>query len=327
MGRDRVDRKSESTFPTRDHVMEVIHSPDVARDFVWSLRREGKSVGLVPTMGALHEGHLSLVRISRELCDATIATIFVNPTQFGPGEDLEQYPRMMERDSDLLRKEGVVAIFAPSRDVMYPDGFSTMIDPPAISRTLEGQFRPDHFRGVVTVVMKLFQCMPCDRAVFGRKDYQQWKVIEAMARDLNVGIEIVDGDIVRESDGLAMSSRNRYLSDSERCRALRLSEALRAAERAVGDGQREVEALQQIMQRCLNGLSGEDQEESAKSDPNAGTNGVDQVDYAVVVDAETLEPLDSLDRPAVALIAAQVGSTRLIDNQVLTPTLSEMEGR
>jgi pantoate--beta-alanine ligase len=210
---------------------------------------------------------------------------------------------------------------------MYPDGFSTMVDPPAISKTLEGEFRPDHFRGVVTIVMKLFQCLPCDRAVFGRKDYQQWKVIEAMTRDLNVGIEIVDGDIIRESDGLAMSSRNRYLSDAERRRALRLSEALGKVERAVDDGQRDVDILQQIMQRCLNGLSGVDDDESAKSDPNAATHGVDQVDYAVVVDAETLEPLRRLDRPAVALIAARVGSTRLIDNQVLTPTLSEMEGR
>jgi pantoate--beta-alanine ligase len=268
-----------------------------------------------------------LVRISRELCDATIATIFVNPTQFGPGEDLEQYPRMMERDSDLLREEGVAAIFAPSRESMYPDGFSTMVDPPAISKTLEGEFRPDHFRGVATIVMKLFQCLPCDRAVFGRKDYQQLKVIEAMTRDLNVGIEIVDGDIIRESDGLAMSSRNRYLSDAERGRALRLSEALRKVERAVDDGQRSTDVLQQIMQRCLKGLSGVDEKESVKSDPNAASGGVDQVDYAVVVDAETLEPLDMLDRPAVALIAARVGSTRLIDNQVLTPTLSEMEGR
>lgn len=292
------------------HAMEVIHSPDVARDFVWSLRGEGKTVGLVPTMGALHQGHLSLVRISRESCDATIATIFVNPTQFGPNEDLDKYPRTLEQDCELLRAEGVTAVFVPSKESMYPDGYSTMVAPPKIARPLEGVFRPEHFSGVVTIVLKLFQCLPCHRAVFGRKDYQQWKVIEAMTRDLNVGIEIVAGDIIRESDGLAMSSRNRYLSPAQRARALRLSESLHAASSAVARGERDVQALQGLMRDCLRGTVA----------PGAtGSTGVDKIDYAVIVDAETMVPLMQLDRPAVALIAARVGSTRLIDNQLLMP--------
>ena len=294
--------------------MEVIHSPDVARDFARSLRVDGKTVGLVPTMGALHQGHLSLVRISRDCCDATIATIFVNPTQFAPHEDLDRYPRSLEQDCDLLRAEGVAAVFVPSRESMYPEGCTTMVQPPAISRTLEGVFRPEHFRGVATIVLKLFQCLPCDRAVFGRKDYQQWKVIEAMTGDLNVGVEIMAGEIVREPDGLAMSSRNRYLSPSDRARALRLWEALGAASRAVDDGQRDVRALENIMRQQLR----------ASRTPGAeGPGGVDKIDYAVMVDAETLTPLTDLDRPAVALIAARVGSTRLIDNQVFTPPMIE----
>lgn len=290
--------------------MEVIHSPDVARDFVWSLRREGKTVGLVPTMGALHEGHLSLVRISRSQCDATIATIFVNPTQFAPNEDLEKYPRTLEQDCDFLRAEGVKAVFVPSKEAMYPEGYSTMVEPPGVARTLEGVFRPEHFRGVATIVLKLFQCLPCDCAVFGRKDYQQWKVVEAMVRDLNVGIEIIAGEIIRESDGLAMSSRNRYLSESERGRALLISRALRAAHEAARGGQRDALALQQQMRQMLMGIS--------ESGENTG-EGVDKVDYAVIVDADTLVPLMELDRPAVALIAAHVGSTRLIDNLLLSP--------
>ena len=294
--------------------MEVIHSPDVARDFARSLRVDGKTVGLVPTMGALHQGHLSLVRISRDCCDATIATIFVNPTQFAPHEDLDRYPRSLEQDCDLLRAEGVAAVFVPSRESMYPEGCTTMVQPPAISRTLEGVFRPEHFRGVATIVLKLFQCLPCDRAVFGRKDYQQWKVIEAMTGDLNVGVEIMAGEIVREPDGLAMSSRNRYLCPSDRARALRLWEALGAASRAVDDGQRDVRALEDIMRQQLR----------ASRRPGAeGPGGVDKIDYAVMVDAETLTPLTDLDRPAVALIAARVGSTRLIDNQVFTPPMIE----
>lgn len=290
--------------------MEVIHSLDVARDYVWSLRGEGKTIGLVPTMGALHEGHLSLVRISRELCDVTIATIFVNPTQFGENEDLDKYPRSLEADCEMLRGEGVAAVFVPSKDAMYPEGYSTMVEPPKISRTLEGVFRPDHFRGVATIVLKLFQCLPCHRAVFGRKDYQQWKVIEAMARDLNVGIEIVAGEIVRESDGLAMSSRNRYLSDSDRARALHIHQSLVAAGEAADAGETDVQKLQGIIRERLMGAS---------TLGTQGASGVDKVDYAVIVDADSMVPLMTLDRPAVALVAARVGSTRLIDNQVLTP--------
>jgi pantoate--beta-alanine ligase len=297
--------------------MEVIHSPDVARDFVLSLRRDGKTVGLVPTMGALHEGHLSLVRISRALCDATIATIFVNPTQFGPGEDLDKYPRTLVQDCDLLRAEGATAVFVPSNESMYPEGASTRIDPPSIAKPLEGAFRPEHFRGVATIVLKLFHCLPCNLAVFGRKDYQQWKVIEAMTRDLNIGIEILAGDIIREPDGLAMSSRNRYLDLAERSRALRLSESLRLVADAVESGQHDVSKLQKMMRQCLLGSS---------APGTSGPVGVDKIDYAVVVDAETLTPLVEVDRPVVALIAARIGATRLIDNQVLIPPGNGLKG-
>lgn len=301
--------------------MEVIHSPDVARDFAWSLRTQGKTVGLVPTMGALHDGHLSLVRISQSCCDATLATIFVNPTQFAAHEDLNKYPRTLERDCELLRGEGVSAVFVPSKESMYPEGFSTMVEPPAISRTLEGVFRPEHFAGVATIILKLFQCLPCNRAVFGRKDYQQLKVIEAMVHDLNVGVEIVAGEIIREPDGLAMSSRNQYLSETDRLRALRLSRALDAAEKQVGHGLRDTQGLQELMRTCLRADSdGHDSPAGRYDATGLGTVGVDKIDYAVVVDADSLVPLMELDRPAVALIAARVGTTRLIDNRLLIPT-------
>lgn len=291
--------------------MEVIHSPDVARDFVLELRREGKQVGLVPTMGALHEGHLSLIRLSQESCDATVATIFVNPTQFGVNEDFATYPRTLQQDCDLLRAEGVSAVFAPSQESMYPPGHSTMVQPPTVANSLEGIFRPTHFCGVATIVLKLFHCVPCDRAIFGRKDYQQWKVIEAMVRDLNLGIEIVAGEIIRESDGLALSSRNRYLSNSQRARAICLSSALRKAAEAVASGQDDVRALEQTMRESLNG---------SNASGMTGPLGVDKIDYAVIVDADNLEPLSRINRPAVALIAARIGTTRLIDNELLFPS-------
>ncbi|MCG8650227.1 MAG: pantoate--beta-alanine ligase [Pirellulales bacterium] len=284
--------------------MKRLTDPGLGRQYVHELRAAGHSVGIVPTMGALHQGHLSLVRQSRRQCDRTIATIFVNPTQFGPQEDLQRYPRNLDQDLALLADEGVSAVFIPSNEAMYPGGFSTFVEPPEVAKPLEGIRRPGHFRGVVTVVMKLFQILPATHAFFGYKDYQQWKVIEAMVRDLNVDIQIVPGQTIREQDGLALSSRNRYLSDSERQRALLLSQALQCVADKAAAGESNVDLLQHAMREVLMGERGP---------------GVDKIDYAVVVDAQQLSPLARLDRPAVALVAAFVGKTRLIDNQTLFP--------
>ena len=285
--------------------MEILETPDEARRYVWQARRDGRTVGLVPTMGALHEGHLSLVRLSRRRCDETLVSIFVNPTQFGPDEDLARYPRTLEQDCRLLASEGVSAVFTPSAEVMYPPGFSTYVDPPEVADPWEGVCRPDHFRGVSTVVLKLFHVLPATHAYFGQKDYQQLQVIRAMVRDLDVGIEIVAGETVREPDGLAMSSRNRYLDHEQRQRALRLSQALGQVRQAVEQGERDVAVLQRDLHRHL-------------STPGEPPGGVDSIDYAVIADAEMLSPLATLDRPAVALVAAFVGGTRLIDNVLLT---------
>jgi pantoate--beta-alanine ligase len=283
--------------------MKVLNSPEEAREFTMRLRAEDNSVGLVPTMGALHEGHLALVKQSNQTCQHTVASIFVNPTQFAPGEDLDKYPRTLEQDFDLLRDEGVAGVFVPTIESMYPEGYSTSVEPPEVARTLEGVCRPDHFRGVVTVVMKLFQCLPASHAFFGKKDFQQFKVIEAMVRDLNVGINVVPCETVREPDGLALSSRNRYLNEEQRERALLLSKALSEAERMANSGQADIPTLENAMRQTLLGAGDQ--------------SGVDKIDYATIVNAETLVTLSTLDRPAVALIAAYVGETRLIDNREL----------
>lgn len=248
-------------------------------------------------MGALHEGHLSLVRRAKSQCDLCVATIFVNPAQFAADEDLSRYPRPLQHDLDMLEGENVDAVFLPTDAIMYPSGFGTYVAPPPVALPLEGRFRLDHFRGVTTVVMKLFQIIPADAAFFGQKDFQQLRVIEHMVRDLNVPIEIVSCEIVREQDGLAMSSRNRYLDAQQRSTALSLSAALNQAALLVRDGETCVETLQAAMQTQL--------------------SACDCVDYAVVVDADTLHPIPNLTRRAVALIAAHVGNTRLIDNRIL----------
>ena len=284
--------------------MQVFHSPTDAYQFVTRHRAAGRTVGIVPTMGALHPGHLSLARQSGTLCDVTVATIFVNPTQFGPGEDLNRYPRTLGQDYELLAAEHVAAVFVPASDAIYPAGFSTYVQPPEIAKPLEGVCRPGHFRGVTTVVMKLFQILPASHAFFGQKDYQQLKVIEAMSRDLNVPMEIVSCPIVREQDGLAMSSRNRYLSDQDRQRALLLYRALMQIEQSVRRGQRETAQLEREMRKVLTAV-GEQH------------GGVDKIDYARIVNPDSLAPIDNIDGNAVALIAAYVGSTRLIDNLLI----------
>jgi pantoate--beta-alanine ligase len=268
---------------------------------VLRLRAAGQRVGLVPTMGALHEGHLSLVRAARAECDVTIATIFVNPTQFAPHEDFSKYPRTLEADLTLLDSVGCDIAFVPDREEMYPPGFSTHVEPPRIAEPLEGAFRPGHFRGVCTVVLKLFQLAPAHIAFFGQKDFQQALVVRQMVRDLNVPIEVRTCPIIRESDGLALSSRNRYLSAAERVHALALSQALEKVRDQYRAGERKADVLAAAMHDTLRRA------------------GIESIDYATVVDAETLGELNAIERSAVALIACRVGTTRLIDNELLLP--------
>ena len=294
--------------------MEVFDSPDSAREYVGSFRSRGQTVGFVPTMGALHEGHLSLVHSARS-CDVAVASIFVNPTQFGPTEDLEKYPRTLDADLEKLRTAGVSAVFVPTKEQMYPDGFSTWVESPRIGETLEGICRPGHFRGVATVVLKLFQALPATHAYFGKKDYQQWRVIEAMARDLNVGTEIIGCETVREADGLALSSRNRYLSENDRERALLLSAALNQVEKSYVSGETRTEILQIQMRELL--LGQQPTATNTLSDASGTVPRLDTLDYATIVSAEDLTPLTSIDRPVVALIAGSIGTTRLIDNREL----------
>jgi pantoate--beta-alanine ligase len=255
-------------------------------------------VGVVPTMGYLHDGHLALVRRARAECGATIVTLFVNPAQFGPNEDLARYPRDFERDRELCAREGVDVLFAPPVEEVYPGGFATQVEVEPLSRRWEGEHRPGHLRGVATVVAKLLLMTGADRAYFGEKDYQQLQVVTRLARDLNIPVEIVGCPTVREADGLALSSRNVYLTAEERPRAVSLSRGLRAAQRAYAAGERSGERLEALIGGAVRaaGLS---------------------LDYAVVVDPETLEPLDEVGGRARALVAARLGRVRLIDNMPL----------
>ena len=275
---------------------QVVSDQAALRSVVRDARAAGQSVGLVPTMGALHEGHLSLVRRSVAECDITVVTIFVNPTQFGPQEDLSRYPRTMETDLALLAQERTDFVFAPAADEVYPKGFSTYVEPPAVSQPLEGQCRPGHFRGVATVVLKLFNLVAADVAYFGQKDFQQARVIQDMVRDLDLPLRIEMCPIIREVDGLAMSSRNRYLSAEQRERSLSLHRALQHARQLVAQGHSNGPALCEAMRATL--LAG----------------GVTEIDYAALVDPQTLQAVDEVADDSVALIAAHVGNTRLIDN-------------
>ncbi len=257
------------------------------------------TVGLVPTMGFLHEGHLSLVRSARAGCDTVAVSIFVNPAQFGHGEDLDRYPRDEERDLALLRDEGADLVFMPPPEEIYPPGFDDWVEVRgAIAERLEGEHRPGHFRGVATVVARLFRIVRPDRAYFGDKDAQQLRVIRRMTRDLGLPVDVVGRPIVREPDGLAMSSRNAYLSPDDRARALSLSAALAEAERSVRQGERDATVIRESARRTLDA---------------AGVG----VDYVSVAGEETLEELETIDRPALLLLAARVGATRLIDNTLL----------
>jgi pantoate--beta-alanine ligase len=279
--------------------MDLLHEPAAFRAACDAARARGERVGLVPTMGALHAGHMSLVREAARRSDHVAVTIFVNPTQFGPNEDLARYPRTLDADAALCRDAGVATVFAPPADAMYPRGEETRVKVGATAAPLCGVFRPTHFEGVATIVTKLFALAgPCC-AVFGRKDYQQWRVIERFTADLFLPIEIVGAPIVRESDGLALSSRNAYLSPADRRRALALVRGLRAAAAAFAAGTRDAEALRAAARGVVE-------------------QGVDRIDYVEVADPHTVAPLEgTVGERALVAIAAHVGKTRLIDNCVL----------
>jgi pantoate--beta-alanine ligase len=285
----------------------VITSGDDLRLQVLAWRAAGESVGLVPTMGALHAGHLSLVARATQECRRTVVTIFVNPTQFGPNEDFSRYPRQLENDLALLSPMGADLVFVPTTEEMYPAGHATFVDVGAITRVWEGAIRPGHFRGVATIVLKLFNLAPADRAYFGQKDYQQSVVIRRMVADLNVPIEIRVCPTVREPDGLAMSSRNAYLSADDRRRALVLSRSLRLAADRVRQGERDAQPIAAEMRKMI---------ESAPSV---------RLDYATLVDPDTLEEVSRVAGTVVALVAAGVGPTRLIDNEVINASTPKDE--
>lgn len=280
--------------------MKICNRIEQMRFASQTARREGNRLGLVPTMGALHEGHLSLVRVAKSKCDVVAVSIFVNPTQFGPNEDFSKYPRTFERDCELLEKEGVDLVFAPSVNEMYPDGAVTYVTVEGMSDRLCGKSRPGHFRGVTTVVAKLFNIVEPDLAFFGQKDAAQAAVIKRMVRDLNMPVEIVICPIVREPGGLAMSSRNAYLDARQRKSALVLSRSLEAVKHAFDQGERNPANL------------------AAAGKAIFSEQPLVRLDYFEMVNPETLEPVNQLNGEVLVAIAAYVGTTRLIDNLVLT---------
>ena len=281
--------------------MKICATIPEARAACRDARASSKRLGLVPTMGALHEGHLSLVRAAKAQCDAVAVSIFVNPTQFGPTEDLSKYPRPFDRDSQLLEKEGVDILFAPSVDEIYPNGQVTWVLVEGLSEKLDGRSRPGHFRGVTTIVSKLFHILEPDAAFFGQKDAAQLAVIRRMVEDLNFPVAIVACPIVREPDGLAMSSRNAYLNREERGRALVLQRSLQQVQREFQAGQRIAAQLISAAKKVF------------AREPQV------VLDYFEIVDPDTLDPVEQISQKTLVAVAAYVGSTRLIDNIVLNP--------
>lgn len=285
--------------------MKILHTTEDIRQFVRAHRAAGRTIGFVPTMGYLHEGHLSLVTAARAQCDVVVMSIFVNPLQFGPTEDFDRYPRDLARDAELAEQGGVAAIFAPSVNEMYPRGGGqqlTTVDVQLVTETLCGATRPGHFQGVATVVTKLFNIVQPDRAYFGLKDAQQVVVIERMVADLNQPVEIVPCPTLREPDGLAMSSRNVNLTAEQREQALVLNRSLRMAEALVAAGERDAKVIEQRVADMI------------REQPLA------QIDYAQVVSMQDLRLLDTLEERSLLALAVKFGGTRLIDNTVLTLT-------
>lgn len=276
--------------------MKLVKTIKEVRDIIKQWRAEGQTIGLVPTMGYLHEGHTSLIDESVKNNNKTVVSVFVNPMQFAPTEDLESYPRDIEHDSALCREHGADLIFNPEPSEMYKDGFSTYVDMSVLTEELCGLSRPIHFRGVCTVVTKLFNIVTPDSAYFGEKDAQQLAVIKHMVRDLNMDINVVGCPIVREADGLAKSSRNTYLSSEERWAALILSKTLKLGKELIDNGERNTGAI-------INAMTA-----NIKTEPLA------KIDYVKIVDSETMQPVDKIDRPVLCAMAVYIGKTRLIDN-------------
>lgn len=281
----------------RSNSLNIYHTVSAAREPVVDLRRRGKTTALVPTMGALHEGHRRLIQQASLHHDAVFVSIFVNPTQFAAGEDLQTYPRPIEHDLEVCRQLGVAGVFCPDEATMYPAGTTTSIGPPSVAEPLEGVHRPGHFGGVCTVVAKLLGILPTDAAYFGKKDYQQWAVIAAMVRDLNIPTQIIGCEIIRDTDSLALSSRNVYLSEHERRTALAIPATLNRVVTKWRGGNRDIDQLQSFMAAELSATD---------------------LQYATIRDARTFgDPIPG--NLAVALIATRVGTTRLIDNVELHP--------
>lgn len=277
--------------------MQVITNPKQMQNLMLSLKRQGKKIGFVPTMGYLHEGHLSLIRCSKKENDITVVSIFVNPLQFGANEDFGRYPRDFERDKSLCEKENVDFIFYPNYEEMYPEGFQTYVEVVELSKGLCGDFRAGHFKGVATVVAKLFNIVCPDNAYFGKKDFQQLKVIQRMIEDLNFPIKVVGCPVVREPDGLAMSSRNKYLSDEERGSALYISKALFEAKKMFEDGITDANLIKERVKQIIS---------QAKH--------LKEIQYVEIVDSNTLKPVYNVKKSDVLAVAAFIGNTRLIDN-------------
>ncbi|MEO2068561.1 MAG: pantoate--beta-alanine ligase [Desulfurobacteriaceae bacterium] len=280
--------------------MRVVRTIREMQSISETLRKTGKTIGFVPTMGYLHEGHISLVRCAREENDIVVMSIFVNPTQFGPNEDFERYPRDLDRDSAIAKKEGVDILFIPDVPEMYPQDFSTFVEVEGLTETLCGARRPGHFRGVATIVTKLFNIVKPHRAYFGKKDFQQLKVIERLVKDLNFDVEVVGCPIVREEDGLAKSSRNVYLTPEERLSATSLYKALKLAKKLFESGETSPQRIKKEM------------EEFILSHPH-----VKKIDYIEIVDANSLKPVKVVKKGDLIALAVFVGNARLIDNWVV----------
>ena len=283
-------------------MLTIIESVNEMQQRADELRRQGKRIAFVPTMGFLHEGHLSLMRAGRQLADTLVVSIFVNPAQFGPGEDFDTYPRDLDRDLDLCRREKVDVVFTPSRPEMYPEYYQTSVQLATLPKHLCGLSRPVFFTGVATVVAKLFNMVKPHIAVFGEKDYQQLLVIRRMVKDLNMDIEIVGSPLIREPDGLAMSSRNNYLTAQQRPAALSLHQALTNAHQMIDSGTRESTPIVSAAQKIID------------------THAENEIDYISICDLLTLEGVETIDRPVLMALAVRVGGIRLIDNSILEPT-------
>jgi len=278
--------------------MQIIKLPKQLTEKIIALKIKGRRIGFVPTMGYLHKGHMSLVRKAGKECDVVVVSIFVNPTQFGPKEDLDRYPRNLKRDSKMLAKEKVDYLFFPTADAIYPKGFRDFVNPGPLARELCGAKRPGHFRGVATVVKRLFKIVPADAAYFGQKDFQQARVIQEMTKHFQIPVKIRICPIVREKDGLAMSSRNVYLSKRNRIRAKAVSASLRLASKLIKQGIRNPSQIKSAMMKLLK-------------------LNTDKIDYVAIVDSRRLKALKHLKNEVLIAVACFVGRTRLIDNLLI----------